>query len=62
MAENPSRLREQAAKARQISGQTRDRDIRQMLIILAERYEAAAEELEQSCVSRVKGLGRSDKP
>jgi len=26
-----------------------------MLIFLAERYEAAAEELGQSCVSRVKG-------
>ena len=63
MAENPSQLREQAAKARQISIQTRDRDIRQTLIILAECYEATAEELEAILrLTRVKELGRSDKP
>jgi hypothetical protein len=46
MPESASQLRKQAAKARQISSQIKDRDVRQMLIFLAEKFEEQAKRVE----------------
>ena len=45
MDNNPSQLRKQAVKARQLWGRTRDPYVRQMLTFLANQWEAQAKEL-----------------
>ena len=45
MDKSPSQLREQADKARQLWGRTRDPYVRQMLTFLANHWEAQAKEL-----------------